>query len=200
MLLNSQIIDTTGGFWNNLEETDTIGKYYKDSTTSHILVFIKYQNSITYTLLEFDKNGFLINNEKYCHGTWNCYLDNGEDVFTKIGNFYCLKICNTGSSMCHTSLYLFNHVVAQDKLNPIYGNGWSNNIPPMPSANINSKMDFNDNEVIVHYKLEYGMYDYNQSKIHVETTDSFNVRYFFNGKNWLSPDSMKINNNFFFFL
>jgi hypothetical protein len=197
-LILHSFTDTTESYWKEIKETDTIGKYYRISATgNYIICFADYGKGIfspTNLLLELNnKKTNIIKHVRYSHGTYPCCLNNISLNLNKIGDFYYINTCSTGSGFCSKSIYLFKSVSAPNKLLCIplemnwfmYGN----------FQILSSTMVLKDTILAVKYVYEQGI-DINipdslkpEKSFQIkEKRDTFSVRYIYRNGNWIVLD------------
>ena len=178
----------------DLKKTDTIGKYYKKDNYGNYIFFItdviNEETFPSYYLLEINKDGEILQKEKY-YSVYNpCCWNNYYNTLGKKNNFYYLKDCGSGSGFCSTQYYIFKEITPQKKLNPIIINSFcgmcelQNN--KIIKCLLSSKVDFKNDSLIVHYSLI--------KKTETQTLSShhFNVKYYQKDNFWRATDSTEI--------
>ncbi len=191
-LLSHGLTDMKDSFWYLIKETDTIGKYYKvKESGNYFMCLVDYSRKYTFEthiLLKFTPTGKLIKSERFFHNNYACCWDNYYEGFNKIDNYFSLKICGTGSGYCGSRLYIFKDLLPEDRQEAIPQNFLATN--GEESQSLNSTMEFQGDQLLVHYELEIGKVD-DSANFNIDSTNSFDVKFYFKNNKWITPDSAK---------
>ena len=196
-LLSVALTDTFGSHWtwSQIKDNDTIGKYYHVKQTGNFFVctigLAKNHLFESHLLLEIKTDGTILKNERFIHGNYPCCWDNYYEGFKKRGDYYYLKTCGTGSGYCGSRIYLFRKIMPQDKQNSI-PESYHAFFGDEQSEILNSTMEWQDNYLIMHYKLDSGNVDSNSKNFEAKKTDKFDVKYILLNDTWVATDSTKI--------
>lgn len=193
LLLNS-LTDTSKN-WLLIKDSDTIGKYYRvGNSDTYFMCLIDYSEAFTFEthiLIELNSDGKLIKSERFFHGNYPICWGNYYDGFNKYGDYFGIDICGTGSGYSADYLYLFKEISPQENQNSIPINYWSSfSIGSNLSESLSSTMEFIDDYLIMHYLLENGELDDNY-EFTVKKSRTFDVKYIFKDKKWITNDSIK---------
>jgi hypothetical protein len=195
-LLSVAITDTSGSGWSQAKDNDTIGRFYKVKQTGNFFVCtidLSKRNSFeTHLLLEIKADGTVLKNERFFHGNYSCCWHNYYEGFNKIGDFFCIKTCVTGSGYCGTHIYIFKEIKPQEKQNSIVQSYWSSFSGDGLSQNLNSTIEWNNDYLLMHYELEKGKFDEKYTNFRVKRTDKFDVKYILKNAIWIATDSTKL--------
>lgn len=188
-LIAHKLTDTTGSYWDNLQASDTIGKYYKIKESGHFYYCtIDYSPEYTFEthlIIEFNQDGKLLQSARFFHGHYHCCWDNRFEGFNRYGDFFGIKTCTTGSGFCATDLYLFKTLRQQEEQTFIPLGQWfafGNDIGE--PRNVSANLEWNKNELIVHYLLEDGVLD-DQGNFKVKQTRKMDVTFIFKNQHWV---------------
>lgn len=197
-LLNHGLTDMTDSFWNVSSDNDTIAKYYLDSLSgNYFCCFIDLSSKYTFEthlLIEINKLGNVLKSERYFHGNYSCCWKSYYEGFSRIGEYYCLKTCGTGSGYCSSYLWIFKDILPQNEQNAIPLNYWSTFSATGQSQNFTSTVEFKNKTLIMHYQLEEGQLD-DSSNFNVDAVRRFNVKYKFEKNKWTTKESKKFRNS-----
>ena len=193
-LLETSLTDTIDSFWNQVKDSDTIGKYYKVSQTGNyfycsIDLTRKYSFE-THLLIEIKPSGEILRFERFFHGNYPCCWDNYYEGFNTFGEYFGLKTCETGSGYCASYLYLFKEILPQDKQNSIPQTYWSSIGAGGLSQSLSSEMEFKKDNLFVYYKLEDGELD-DRSNFNIQKIKTLEVKYMFKNNTWITNDCSK---------
>lgn len=190
-LLSNTIADSSET-WKSINDSDTIGKYYKINDTENYLMcltdFSEKHPFTTHLLIESDKNGNMIHSERYFHSQYPCCWKNNYDGFNQYEEYFGIKTCGTGSGYCFEYIYLFKKLLPQEIIKPIPKSYWSAN--PEYSQHLTSSMKIDGNKIIMSYKSEEGNLDENSNFI-VKKIEKFKVDFIYENNTWHTPDSSK---------
>ncbi len=193
-LLSNSLSDTANSAWYLMKETDTIGKYYKVNESGNFyLCLIDYSNRYTFEthlIIEVNPSGDVLESERFRHGNYPCCWRNYYDGFNKYGEYFGIITCGTGSGYCASHLYLFKQLISQDEQKSIPEDYWSCG-PNGEFHSLNSTMEFQQGNLIMHYKLDYGKMSL-KGKNKVKKTKSFDAIYTFKDNKWTTNDSTKL--------
>ncbi|MCW3085172.1 MAG: hypothetical protein JWP12_2538 [Bacteroidetes bacterium] len=191
-LLSHALTDTKDSFWDQIKNTDTIGKYYKvKKSSNYFMCLIDYSSKYTFEthlLMELTPTGKLIKSQRFFHGHSACCWNNYYEGFNKTGNYFSLKTCGTGSGYCGSYLYIFKNILPQDQQKAIPESYWSTFGENAQS--LNSILEFKGNQLVVHYELEIGKLD-DSTNFNVDSTKRFDAKFYFKNNKWITPDSAK---------
>jgi hypothetical protein len=117
-LIANELTDTAESFWDQINDGDTIAKYYRDQETQHF-VYCSFDLSrkysfTTHLIMELDEKGEILEHQRYLHGNYPCCWNKTFDGFKRYGDGYGIKICGTGSGYCASYLFLFKKIIPQD--------------------------------------------------------------------------------------
>ena len=190
-LVEASLSDTSKN-WDLLKSSDTIGKYYKvGSTGNYFACLIDYSDKYafeTHLLLELSPNGNLLKSERYIHGNYPCCWDNYYSGFGKMGNYFYIETCATGSGFCASELYLFKNIKPQDSIISVPNNCFISMTGTGLSYKLNSRVEFKSEYLIMHYLLQKGIFD-DQNKFQTKKTENFDIRFDLVRNSWLTSDS-----------
>ena len=104
-LLLTNLIDSTTNAWNYiLENYSVIGKYFrKKEKNAYILCIADYSLAFTTHIvfhLKKENGIWEVQNKRYYHGNYPCSWATTISGFGKIGNYFYIDICGTGSAVC----------------------------------------------------------------------------------------------------
>ena len=190
-LLSHGTTDTNHLYWNRVSDSDTIAKYYRDQETGHYFIcFFDCSHksaSQTHLIFELNQNGEVIKNERFIHGNYPCCWKNYYSGFNRYGTFYGINICGTGSGYCAKNLLLFKNLIPQDsqKLIPIEYWSYSGD---GESQSLSSLMKIENNEILMHYKVEIGLLD-DSLNFNINETREFDAKFKLIDGIWEPEDS-----------
>ncbi len=175
-LLAHKLTDTfvskteTGSYWDYLEATDTIGKYYRDSKTGNFIVCMLNYETANYDrkhlLMEIKPDGTIVKQEAY--DFLNGIFWDEVEGFKKYNDYYCLTVDGDHGPGYYSEFFMaFKKVIARDQQNTIPRSYWSAAVSEVASS-LSSEILFSNDSLIVHYTLETGRLD---------DLDSFNIRH-----------------------
>ncbi|WP_421799804.1 hypothetical protein [Haliscomenobacter sp.] len=191
-LIANKLTDTVGSYWDNLQDGDTLGKYYKIKESGHFYYCsIDYSPEYTFEthlIIELNQAGKVLQSARFFHGHYHCCWDNRFEGFNRYGDFFGIKTCSTGSGFCATDLYLFKKLRQQEEQTSIPLGLWSafgNDIGEPRS--ISANLEWNKNELIVHYLLEDGVLD-DEGNFKVKLTRKMDATFIFKNQHWVCKD------------
>lgn len=191
-LIANNLTDTVGSYWDNLQDSDTLGKYYKIKESGHFYYCsIDYSPEYTFEthlIIELNQVGKVLQSARFFHGHYHCCWDNRYEGFNRYGDFFGIKTCSTGSGFCATDLYLFKKLRQQEEQTSIPLGQWSafgNDIGEPRSVSAN--LEWNKNELIVHYLLEDGVLD-DEGNFKVKLTRKMDATFIFKNQHWVCKD------------
>lgn len=191
LLLFYGITDTTNSSWNWIKDSDTIAKYYRDQQTGHYFICSFDCSNMfdfsTHIIFELNQNGKLIKNERFFHGNYPCCWENHYNGFNRYGTFYGINICGTGSGYCAKHLFLFKNLIPQDSQKLIPIEYWSNS-GEGEAQSLSSLMKIENNEILMHYKLEIGLLD-DSLNFNINETREFDAKFKLIDGIWEPEDS-----------
>lgn len=184
-LLSAKLIDTTMADWSYTADNDTIGKYYKLGKDSGYLACIldhAGDGSENLLLFEIDPGGVVKKSFHYFYGTCHCCWANAFDGFGKIGHYFFVRTCGTGTAMCTSDLYLFKTAQSQEEQQPVSECYWfGSNVADAAIHQVTSVVNIQGDSVIVHYTSIEG--------VEPVKVDRFEVTYQMVNGTWISGDS-----------
>lgn len=154
ILKYNHLTDTTASGWTLYPDTDTFGKYYRqpDGNIMACLLDVGGPSFETHLLMEVRPDDSLISAERFFHGNYPCCWENF-DGFGKFRDYYYLKICNTGTAFCMSSICVFKNVQPQDSMSPIIQGYWSGSMGG-EARDLTSQWTINGDSLLMHYQLE----------------------------------------------
>lgn len=183
--------------WDSIASTDTLGIYYKDEGQNSYHAFIEniaymFDSSL---LIEVDIENQSIKPEEFHGAMYKCCWNSRFDGFRKIGKYYYIKVCGTGSGYCAGDFYLFEDF--SDIGNTICESAFSSMMYVEGQENfgygyLHSELKLTEEGIRMNYTFEEG--------IHIEVNDStivpkelrthkFKVDYTFQEGQWKAKDS-----------
>jgi hypothetical protein len=183
-------------YWNGKLESDTIGKYYRDGENGNYIISVVPIIDTSYScnpclLIEMKPNGTIVNKVEFEHSNTSCCVDNPYNEFGKIGDYFCLKTCSSGSGYCATYKYIFKNVIPQNMQNPIPESYYSIFSSTNSESKLSSVFEFHDKYIIVHYLFETGTIGDN-SLLKINNTEKFDIKFNFQNNTWTTTDSIKL--------
>ncbi|MFI5204533.1 MAG: hypothetical protein ACHQF2_08570, partial [Flavobacteriales bacterium] len=197
LLLRLHLTDTVDSNWDQFKPTQAVGKYYKSyETGNYVVCLIDYGGRHifeTHVLLELTPKSpgvfKLVEAERYFHGNYPCCWTNATDGFFKMGNFFCIRTCGTGSGFCSSEMYVFKSVQPQDSLSWIHESIFSNY--DYGELTLSSTKSVRNNTLIFNYKwknIEFATDSTPQKK----QTKNFSITYKYVNGDWITTDTTKI--------
>jgi hypothetical protein len=182
-------------YYNELKDTDTIGKYYEIENGN---LFACIQDLIHsgygsgQLLCQLAPDHTLLKSEYYSNGMYLCCWDNRYDSFQKHGKYFTLDVCGTGSGYCSTQSYFMRGLEPEHGTTIVRGL-WStwcsgNNL----ACNLTSDMEYKVDTIIMHYTLKHLKLKRNDT-YKVTSSEKFNIKYIQQNSAWIALDSTKIN-------
>ncbi|RBL89986.1 hypothetical protein [Chitinophaga flava] len=189
----NHLTDTTASGWRFYPDSDTLGRYYRQPDGNFIACLLDAgsESFETHLLMEVRPNDSIIKAERFIHWNYLCCWNNRYEGFVKCGDYYCLKICETGSGYCGTHVYIFKNVQPQDSLSGILGGyrasfgGWE------CTRYITSQPAIRGDSLLMRYKLEEVNPD--DSIPQPESVTSFEVLFLHKENKWIPVDSTYLN-------
>jgi len=194
-LYSASLSDTFGGYWDNSDNAEIAGKYYKTKSNSIYLCIRDLDKEAwsDYFLMEILSDGSIVNCEKYSHGNYECCWG-GKIGFFKINDFYCFKSCGTGSGYCGTQLYIFKKIIPQESQNPIYS-GYLESIwgKEMEEERVSSSIKAKGDTIVLSYQRNRGKRNEKTNQLNITASKKFTVM-FLPAKDgvWYATDSTEI--------
>ncbi|NUO00027.1 MAG: hypothetical protein HUU01_05360 [Saprospiraceae bacterium] len=142
----------------------------------------------THLLLELSPTGEILKSERFFHSNYSCCLDNYYEGFSKLGDYFGLITCGTGSGYCAGYLYLFKEILPQDAQHSIPQWYWSSLGEQF--QRFSSTMELKKDNLVVHYTVEDGELDEGSTR-NIKETRKFDVRYGFKNNQWVTNDTAK---------
>jgi len=183
--------------WDSIPSTDTLGIYYKDEGKNSYHAFIENIAYIfdTSLIIEVDIEKQSIKPEEFHGAMYKCCWNGRFDGFRKIGKYYYIKVCGTGSGYCAGDFYLFqdfsdigNTICESAFSSMMYVEGQEN----FGYGHLDSDLTLTEKGIQMDYTFEEGMYiEVNDSTIfpHKLKTRKFKVDYTFQDGEWRATDS-----------
>ena len=200
ILLKIESNDTIDTNYSTLKDTDTIGKYYKTKNGNYlacVLDIIHPIRNASPVLIEYTPKGKIINTENYYGGMYLCCWKNNYEGFKRLGDYYSIKTCGTGSGFCSGNIYLFKELEPQYKSIPL--TAWSRFCvyqaegKPALACSITSKMSIKLDTVTMHYKLKTLKPDESEDvNFNVVNTDFFDIKYVKRQAGWETLDTINL--------
>lgn len=190
-LIAAKLIDTTlVTDWSYTEDTDTIGKYYRlNDEDAYLACILDHAVDGRENLLLFETNpqGVVTKSFHYYYGEAHCCWVSTFDGFGRMGNYFFIRTCGTGTAMCTSDLYLFKTASPQEAQQPISEWYWMGSNAADPAIHgVSSVLKVQGDSVQVHYTVEAG--------VAAVTTDSFDVTYHLLQGRWVANDSTAFHN------
>jgi hypothetical protein len=197
-LISASLTDTLEPFWENINDFDTIGKFYRVKSTKIFFLCInclpKGEKFQSHLLLEIKPNREIVNEELFNGGMYPCCWNNHFEGFRKYGDYFYIKTCGTGSAYCSSYFYLFKKIkpmIEQNYIPEGYYSGMAEQGKNSPIFHsLTSTMEFKRDSVIMHYKFERGI-DNADGINKIVKTEKFDVKYFLRNEKWVTMDSLK---------
>jgi hypothetical protein len=184
-LLAAKLIDTTMADWSDTPDNDTIGKYYQlNKDSGYLACILNYtKDGNEYLLLfETDTTGSVKKTFPYYYGTSHCCWAAAFDGFGRLGNYFFVRTCETGTAFCGSDLYLFKTAQSQEQQYPIFEWNWIGSDAADPTIHeILSVLEAAGDDINVYYKVIAGA-----ARTRV---DSFDVKYRMVNNIWVANDS-----------
>lgn len=180
----------------NIELSDTIGKFYKlknGKILACIEDIIRPDRRDTKVLIELDEKGTVLNSEGYFSGMYHCCWSNRYEGFRKHGDYFTMKTCGTGLAHCSTTIHPFKEFTPQ--VNGIYSDIWTGFCeftPTTPIAcHLTSNMEIHNDTITMHYTMEH-LKERRNGKYKVIGKEKFDIKYIERESGWVALDSTKI--------
>ncbi|WP_212005051.1 hypothetical protein [Chitinophaga sp. HK235] len=187
ILKYNHLTDTTASGWTLYPDTDTFGKYYRQPD-GNIMACLLDVGSETHLLTEITTDDSIVKAERYIHWNYPCCWRNF-DGFVKHGDYYCLKICRTGSGYCSSNAYIFKNIQPQDSMSYImqsYFDSFGGGGPDCPWV-VTSKRLIKGDSILMQYQVnELAMSDTIEV---IGGTTTFEVTFFKDKEKWRPTDS-----------
>lgn len=191
-LMSNKLSDTINSFWNQVNDFDTIAKYYKIKETGHYYyctIDLSQQYIFeTHLIIELTCDGEIIKSERFKHGNYSCCWNNYYEGFNKYGNYCGIDICTTGSGYCATYLFLFKNIIPQKSQKKIPISYWLSMGPKGQSQSLSSTIDIDNDEIIIHYKSGEGELD-DSLNFNLNKTRAFEVKFNLINGIWTTNDT-----------
>ncbi|MBO9732497.1 MAG: hypothetical protein J7623_27895 [Chitinophaga sp.] len=190
-LIAAKLIDTTlTTDWSYINDTDTIGKYYRlNDEVTYLACILHYTGDGRENLLLFETNsrGAVTKSFHYYYGVAHCCWMHAFDGFGRMGNYFFVRTCGTGTSMCTSELYLFKTALAQEAQQPVSEWYWMGSNAADPAIHgVSSVVNVQGDSVQVHYTVVAG--------VAPMRTDSFDITYHLLRGKWVASDSTAFKN------
>lgn len=181
-----------------LKDTDTIGKYYRmhnGNLFACINDIIHSKSGAGQLLAEMSADGNMLRSEYYSNGMYLCCWDRWYDGFNKIGPYYVLDQCGTGSGHCSTNS-LFMKGIGEDGGSSItryvFTSMCTGGRSGMLACNMTSKSEFKGDTIVMHYTIEH-LKPKRNNGFRVKSTRKFDIKYVQREERWVALDSTEIN-------
>ena len=186
---------------SDLDDTDTIGKYYKTKTgnyLAYILDIINPDNNRWAIMIKCNSENKIIKSEQYTGGGYLCSLNNAYDALQKQGDYFSFKYASgNGPGYCSEDIFLFKDLEPQSL--GVTNNVWSTKCvyqqdeTPALACNLTSTMSIKFDTVSMHYKLEHIAFEGKDDEIQkVKSTEFFDIKYIKKETGWIAIDSTNI--------
>jgi hypothetical protein len=186
------LIDTTSYSWTNLNENDTIGKYYSLSANgNYILCLIDLSptfNFETHLIFEVKADGTVLKCERFFHGNYPCCWKNYYEGFFRSNNFFIFTSCGTGSGVCGSNIYVFKEIISQKSQNSIPLNLWVSDGEDNTYVQLRSEKLWENENLIIFYYLEKGKRNKKSTKFKAKSKDKFQIVYSMSNGIWKALD------------
>lgn len=193
-LLSNKLTDSLPDRWESFAARDTIAKYYKNKDGGYLILSLafKEEEPEEYILIEMDSQRRQTDFARFSHGNHPCCLANLSEGLFRMGEFFSVAVCGTGSGYCGTFLYVFKKVSDFEGLNSIpshYSSAFGSRGGPEV---LSSKMELHSDMMLAMYKLQWGphpkegdeRWDFRNGK-----TQEFSVVFTFKNGVWQTRDS-----------
>lgn len=169
-----------------ISEKAYMGKYYKEKDQNKYILYIEYLSSSNY-IFEIYPDLNIIKYRDFPSSNYNCCSSNF-DGFKKIGIFYSIRYCTTGSGYCAGHVYIFkdlesapeNSIIEQCFMfNPI------KNIHIFLSSSVN-----NITNNSIRFSYEYIEKDGDSEKVLL--IKHIDVEYVLVGNEWVAKDNIDV--------
>jgi hypothetical protein len=181
----------TLSFATYITDNDTVGKYFTDSKTKNKLILFAFTFTQQNLLLEIDSSNSLINSHLFQHSIYNCCIDNINEGFRRLGNFYYVRVCGTGLGHCSTHFYLFPN------FNKVSSEEFYEKSHTLSTDNkenfIQSKLEIFENKLLLNYytyMVDYDKYDSISDTYKKNDEKNTTIQYFYENGTWTTSDSL----------
>ncbi len=180
--------DTSRSFWKHVTDSDTIGRYYQQHGSGHYVLCLADYSGVydfeTHLLFEVKADGTVLKAERYYHGNYPCCWNNAYEGFYKMGDFFVMTVCGTGSGYCGSEVYVFRELISQSKQNSIRTHYWFSDPEGGDPRSLYATMECKGGAIIVHYTFETGSFSEDNTRFQVAQTERFDVSYQFRKGKW----------------
>lgn len=140
---------------SQINENDTIGKYYRNHKEGYVVCFSRLLASDDefgdYLIVEIDSQGKAIKQEDFVHGPYpSCWSDKPLDGFNKYGDFFEFRHCKMFEEYNGSFLYIFKEVTPQLSMTSIIDYSWSLN----GGIQIESTKEYRGDTLIMKYQID----------------------------------------------
>lgn len=175
----------------NILERSYMGKYYKEKGQNKYILYIEYLSSSNY-IFEIYPDLNIIKYRDFASGNYNCCWGSDFDGFRKIGEFYSIRYCGTGSGYCAGHVYIFkdldhvpeNSITEQSYIFDILNKKYLYLISSIGSIT----------DVSIQYSYTYEETDVEDEKVLL--TKHIDVEYVLVGNKWVAKDNVDIQKMF----
>lgn len=183
------------------ESADTIGKYYKNESNGHYMAFMQTfgkEGESQLRIFDIDtQNKTLKGDSLYISGNWTCCWDAlpYSFGFRKIGDYYTVAICGSGTAYCCGSIYSFEDIEHIPE-NTILTYSSFAGMLGLPYHLLSSEIKAHNEGLRVFYEYEEGEnIEINDSIVEQKATTQmrFTIDYILKDKQWCALDSTMIN-------
>lgn len=188
----SSYIDFTR--WDEVKESEVMAKYYKDKHVGRYMVYVdnKACPFPDNMVLQVDIINKTIDRKTFPSGNYNCCWQGQFDGFKKVGEYYYIRPCGTGSGYCAADIHLFRDLKKVPE-NPIAEYAWSSGFGDFPYLWLTTtEMELTLDGVKFKYKYEEGEIvdvDTTTSVLKAIKTLRFTIDYILVDNRWTAKDS-----------
>ena len=173
-----------------ISEKAYMGKYYKEKEQNKYILYIEYLSRSNY-IFEIYPDLSIIKYRDFASGNYNCCSSNF-DGFKKVGIFYSIRHCGTGSGYCSGYIFLFKDLenAPEDSIIEQYFM-----FDPVKDIHIflSSSVDNITNNSI-RFSYEYIEKDADSKKVIL--TKRIEVEYNLVGNKWVAKDNIDVEKMF----
>jgi hypothetical protein len=175
----------------DIAEKAYMGKYYKEKDQNKYILYIQYLSSSNY-IFEIYPDLNIIKYRDFPSGNYNCCWASDFDGFKKIGEFYSIRYCGTGSGYCAGHVYIFKDLDNVPE-NSIIEQCFMFN--PLEKKNLYlSSSVSNVTNISIRFSYEYIEKNADSEKLLL--TKHIDVEYALAGNKWVAKDNIDIQEMF----
>jgi hypothetical protein len=174
-----------------IPESAYLGKYYKEKDQNKYILYIGYLSRSNF-VFEIYPDLNIIKYRDFASGNYNCCWDSDFDGFKKIGKFYSILYCGTGSGYCTGHVYIFKDLESVPE-NSIIEQCFM--FDPIKNEHIFLSSSVNNiTNTSIRFSYEYQERDADSEKILL--TKHIDVEYVLVGNEWVAKDNIDIQEMF----